>query len=146
MRLDDFHEQVSGVRGRLAGLGARIAGAGSDPLLQEALEELRTAFEELQVSDEELRQQNESLVAAQLLLEEEHARYAELFHSAPEAYLVSTPDGSVREANRAAAELLGVRPTALVGKPLAVFVAPAHLRPFREQVNRVASGGEAAEF
>jgi len=119
----------------------------ADPphLAQVALQELFTAMEELQVTEEELRQQNESLAAAQLLLEEENQRYVELFHAAPDAYLVTTADGTIREANDAAGALLGIAPPKLEGKPLALFVAPERTREFRERVYAMAGSAGRVE-
>src|SRR5687767_2891528 len=71
--------------------------------LAATLDELLTALEELQVTEEELRQQNEELAAAREAVERERQRYLELFEFAPDGYLVTDPDGTIREANRAAA-------------------------------------------
>src|SRR3954471_20431518 len=102
---------LSEARRRAAELRARVeaAGGGADALLVEALDELLAAVEELEVSEEELRAQNESLAASRMQVEAERQRYADLFHFAPDPYLVTTPDGTIRDANRAAALLFGVR-------------------------------------
>ncbi|MFL5539693.1 MAG: PAS domain-containing protein, partial [Longimicrobiaceae bacterium] len=143
-----FHSQVHDARGRAADLRRRseAAGRAADPMVRETLEELLVALEELEVSDEELHAQNESLAASQLMLEGERRRYADLFHFAPDPYLVTGPDGTVREANRAAAALLGVAERAFPGKPLSVFVARGEVRAFREQVNRAAHGHRVDGF
>jgi len=138
-----FQTRIDDARARATALGGVSAG---DPLLQRAMDELLSALEELEVSDEELRVQNESLAASQLMLDTERQRYADLFLLAPEPYLVTGPDGTIRESNRAAAELLGVMERGLAGKPLAVFVAGAGLRAFREQVNRAAGGARVNDF
>ncbi|HYH82771.1 MAG TPA: PAS domain S-box protein, partial [Longimicrobium sp.] len=142
-----FQSRISDARARAAELRERLSGdaAAGDPL-SNALEELTAALEELEVSDEELRAQNESLAASQLMLETERQRYADLFHLAPEPYLVTGPDGTIRESNRAASELLGVVERGLAGKPLAVFVAGGELRAFREKVNRAAAGARVNDF
>jgi PAS domain S-box-containing protein len=101
------------------------------------VEQLRIALEGLRVSEEELRAQNEELAEARHDLEMERARYQALFEFAPDAYLVTTPEGGIREANRAAAELLRVRHGYLVGKPIAVFFARDDRRLFREQLHRL---------
>ncbi|MFL5542442.1 MAG: ATP-binding protein [Longimicrobiaceae bacterium] len=121
----------------------RQGGGGEAGLVAE---ELYAAIEELQVSEEELRQQNETLAASELLLAEERERYAELFHLAPDPYLVTTLDGSVREANAAAAALLGLAASRLRGKPLAVFVAPDERRAFWARLGPLAAGGRAADW
>ncbi|HEX8432558.1 MAG TPA: PAS domain-containing protein, partial [Longimicrobium sp.] len=130
------HDRVEALRRE------RSKEAAPPPLAEDALQELFTAMEELQVTEEELRQQNESLAAAQLLLEEENQRYVDLFHVAPDAYLVTTADATIREANDAAGALLGVAPTRLRGKPLSLFVARECIRQFRERVNWLAASAE----
>jgi PAS domain-containing protein len=75
------------------------------------------------VTGRQLQAQTAELAATRDALEAERERYQDLFQSAPVAYLVTDPLGRVREANRAAAELLAVRPEFLPGKPLASFVA-----------------------
>ncbi|HEX2189240.1 MAG TPA: PAS domain-containing protein, partial [Longimicrobiaceae bacterium] len=139
--------QLAGARHRVEALRRRLAAPGEGgALAEEAIEELLTTLEELSVTEEELRSQNESLAAAQLLLEEEHQRYADLFHLAPDPYLVTTPEGTIREANAAAALLFEVGERALAGKPLAVFMARDGVRAFRERLNRVPAEGRAADW
>ena len=145
-----YHEQVQrhvdATRRRIDLLmRGNAAGDAGEPA-QRVAEELYAAIEELQVSQEELRQQNETLAASELLLQEERARYAELFYLAPEPYLVTTLDGAVREANHAASELLGVAPGRLRGKPLAVFVAPDARREFWLRLTQVADEGRADDW
>jgi PAS domain S-box-containing protein len=139
---DQVHRHVEATRRRLDGLLGGAAGEAGDPARRVA-EELYAAIEELQVSEEELRLQNESLAASELLLEEERARFAELFQLAPDPYLVTTLDGVVREANHAASELLGVDPARLRGKPLAVFVAPDGRREFFLRLSQLDDEGRA---
>lgn len=87
--------------------------------------ELGVATEELQVAIEELQQQNEELSAALELAAEERNRYDNLFQFAPQAYLVTSLEGKIQEANWMAAQLLGVPDRFLIGKPLFVFVDEA---------------------
>jgi PAS domain-containing protein len=82
----------------------------------EAERDLKMALEELDVMWEELQGQAD-------LLQRESRRYQEFFEFAPDAYLITDAGGSVREANRAATELLGIPRGTLVGRPLAHFVA-----------------------
>lgn len=83
---------------------------------EEAEREVQMALEELEVMWEELSGQAQ-------VLEREQERYVEFFEHAPDAYLVTDAGGSVREANRAAAELLGRDKRMLLGRPLADCVA-----------------------
>ena len=105
------------------------------------LAELHTTLEELRVTEEELRTQNDELQAARLLVEAERARYQALFEFAPDAYLVTTPHGAIREANRAAAELLNVKQEHLLGKPLVLYIARDCQRAFREQLLKLPTDG-----
>ena len=69
----------------------------------------------------------------------ERQRYSEFFEYAPDAYLFTDSGGTIREANRAAAELTGVALRALDGKPLASYV-PEDSRPdFRARVVRASA-------
>jgi PAS domain S-box-containing protein len=77
--------------------------------------------------------------AADARVEAERASYEELFELAPVGYAVTDLDGVVRAANRYAARLLATEPSALVGKPLALFVPLGARRAFREDLQRIAS-------
>ena len=91
-------------------------------MLNEALEELSSSLEELGVSEEELRQQNEELMASRQTQEAERKRYQDLFEFTPDGYLVTNPEGIIKEANRAASLQLGVRQDYFQGKPLRVYI------------------------
>ncbi len=58
------------------------------------------------------------------LLARDNERYARFFDFAPDAYLVTDAGGGIREANRSALELLGGEREAVLGRPLADFIAP----------------------
>lgn len=88
----------------------------SDSLDESSQREVEMALEELDVMWEELQGQ-----AA--LLERENARYAEFFEFAPDAYLITDPGGSIREANQAAAELFKAARADMVGQPVSHFIA-----------------------
>jgi PAS domain S-box-containing protein len=109
--------------------------------VEERTAELSQAYEELQVTEEEIRQQNEELRAARQDLEAERRRYQELFAFAPDGYVVTDGDGVIEEANRAASELLGVRPKFLVGKPLGLYIASDDRGTFYALINRAREGG-----
>ncbi|MDJ0615976.1 MAG: PAS domain S-box protein [Calothrix sp. MO_192.B10] len=94
-------------------------------LLTEALAQLSIALEELEVSAEELQEKNEELIATRQILQLERQRYQDLFDSAPDAYLVTDIEGVILDANETAAEILQVRPSYLLGKPLLVFLHEA---------------------
>ncbi len=73
----------------------------------------------------ELEMQNEELRRAQLELEDQRAKYFELFDLAPVGYLTISDTGMVRDANLTAARLLGVERQQLVEKPFSAFVPAA---------------------
>ncbi|HLP87513.1 MAG TPA: PAS domain S-box protein [Nostocaceae cyanobacterium] len=87
-------------------------------------QELQNTLEELQVIEEELRQQNEQLITAYEIADLERQRYRDLFEFAPDGYLVTNPAGIIQEANQAAACLLSMADKHIIGKPLALFIAP----------------------
>lgn len=60
-------------------------------------------------------------------LAREVERYAQVFEYLPDAYVVTDAAGSIREANRAALELLGRNRDGIVGCPLAGLPMPAGL-------------------
>jgi PAS domain S-box-containing protein len=92
----------------------------------EALQAAAVALSELEVASEEIEEQQRELAHTRRLLEEERTRYEEHFRAAPEAYLVTTPDALIQEANRAAVDLLGVERRYLLGKPMVVFIRRPH--------------------
>jgi len=89
---------------------------GSPAQMWQALHELRLRQIELEVQNEELRR-------AQMVTEAARARYRELYDLAPVGDLVVDDSGSIVEANRCAAALLGAaEQQALLGQPLAQFI------------------------
>jgi PAS domain S-box-containing protein len=92
--------------------------------------------EEAQASDRKAARR----LAAQL------QRYRELFEHAPAAYLVTDAAGTIREANRLAARLLGVTPRLLEGQPLLVFVAAEDRWALRDQLWLTSSRRERSEW
>ena len=111
-------------------------------LLPQALEELQTTVEELRVADEEMRVQNEALSLSGQRLEAERQRYQDLFEFAPDGYLVTTLDGVILEANRAASRLLGISPRFLKKRSLGTLIAGPSLAEFQPRLKAlIASGG-----
>jgi PAS domain S-box-containing protein len=144
-RIESFALKSRSLRERLV---ARTLDAGvpAEPPAAAAMDDLFATVEELSVAEEELRQQNEELIVRQEVIEEEHRRYQALFDLAPDAYLVTDARGVIREANRAAGALLGVRPCFLVGKPLAVFAGRADRRAIDAALGRLRDGALEAEW
>jgi PAS domain S-box-containing protein len=103
--------------------------------------ELEAGLEEIEALWEELRHQAEVMAG-------ERQRYSEFFDYAPDAYLITDPNGNIREANRAAAELLGVSARMLDGKPLASYVPEEARRDFRARLVRAGAqpDGEVSDW
>ena len=101
--------------------------------------EIEQLFREVLLHQIEIETQNEELISARAMIEAEHRRYQELFEQAPDAYLVTSLEGVIQEANHAALALFQLSHKELIGKPLAVFIAEAGRREFRAQVNRLAN-------
>lgn len=100
-------------------LRAKLQSAPADSV------ELRAALETIQALWEELQSQAEDL-------KDERERFAEFFEFAPEALLITEPGGEIREANRAARELLGAKEEELLeGASLVSFVREEARPDFR---------------
>lgn len=123
-------------------------GGENDKLLQMAIAEISTSLEELQVLAEELHQQNEELLATRQTVETERQRYQDLFHFAPEGYLVTDGMGLIQEANQAVPRLLKLRPKYLIGKPIGVFIAPDDRAKLSQALQQLRQGKKvtATEF
>jgi PAS domain S-box-containing protein len=98
----------------LASRAAETNKAATDP---HVLEALRIGVKTLDALWDELQGQSESLAR-------ERERYGEFFELSSDAYLVTGFSGTIREANRKAAELLGAPLAGVCDKPLAAFVPP----------------------
>jgi PAS domain S-box-containing protein len=135
MSTDNWHHQIEILHRQVEAVCAAALHPTHAPvLLQEALEVLQTSTEELRVAEEELQQQHEATAVALQATEAMHQRYQALFDFAPDGYLVTDGQGIIQEANRAAAVLFAVRQEYLMGKPLALFVAPEERPAFRTRL------------
>lgn len=105
----------------LAGpLSGRVAGPA--PI---AVAELQHALDELEAEHLERLQQLEDLGRLEARTRAERLRYADLFHVAPQPYLVTDRAGVIALANDRAGDLLGSPPAWLVGRVLADLADPA---------------------
>ncbi len=130
MNADDFVRRLEEMRRHVETIRA------SSGVPNRAVEELLGAVDELRVAEAELRRQNDALAVAHLAVEEERRRYQQLFHFAPDAYLLTDLHGIVREANGSAARLLGVEPRALSGRAIVSFVALEDRPRIRAELGR----------
>jgi PAS domain S-box-containing protein len=144
MTYDDLMQRIEAARRRLAIMENPIVPGGAN-LLPTLLEELSASLEELHVAAEELRQQQDELAATRQIAETERQRYQELFEFAPDGYLVTSPEGTIREANRGAALMFGLDQTFLVGKPLLLFVAANERRAFSAHLARLTTESRSGQ-
>ncbi|HKV12050.1 MAG TPA: PAS domain-containing protein, partial [Thermoanaerobaculia bacterium] len=112
---------------------------------EEALGALQDALQEVEAVEEALSRQNDDLIATREQLEIERHRYRDLFEQAPDGYLVTDVMGTIDEANRAASRLLNHSPTALRGKPLAVFLNLEQRADFRSLLRDLQPGAKRKE-
>ncbi len=133
MTIDEFTNQVLAARQRADMLLQQAR--GQETGLPEAYYQLEEALEELSVANEELRAQNAELLEARGQVEAERQRYQELFDFAPDGYIVTTPEGVILEANRAAARLLNTSQEALLHKPFTAFMPPTARQDFRGRLS-----------
>lgn len=87
-------------------------------------EAARRLLHELRVHQIELETQNEELRVARAALDASHARYVDLYDLAPVAYCTVSERNVVLRANHAAASLLGVPRSSLVGAAFTTFILP----------------------
>jgi PAS domain S-box-containing protein len=104
------------------------------------LMELQASLAELEVAYEELEQQNDELLSTREELELQRHRYLHLFDEAPFGYLVTDLNGTIEEANREAATLVGVPYQHLPGKPFNLFLHAKDRPGFRRLIPRVCAG------
>src|SRR5579859_129128 len=154
LKIDAFSARIAALRAltsQVATLSARVAAwsqaseatpsAGDHWLARQVARQ----EDELTAAHEELRAQHETLEQAHEILERALERYVDLFENAPEAYLTTDGRGFIREANQAAAEVLGAAGDLLAGKRLVEFVRLHGGRSLREELERVTSQDGPAE-
>lgn len=145
--IDKFVQQAQIINRRLIDL---YDSAGTVPFIQDVLAkafmELGYASEIVKLAIEALYQQNEALIETRHLVEVKHQRYQDLFDFAPDGYLVTDPQGLIREANFAAATLLNIQKHYLVGKPIISFVTLEERRHFRCFLTELSKYEQKAEL
>ena len=113
--------KLDGLRARAEGSLRRNRKGAAPPPGNDA----RRTLHELQVHEIELQMQNEELRRTQQELEEACERYAHLYDFAPCAYLTLGANGEIREANLAAAHLLGLERKNLIRQKFSRFIQEA---------------------
>ncbi len=101
MNVETFSELVKGLHSRVSQMFGHTDNPSSlaPQLASSVFKEMGVALEELQVAAEELRQQNEALAEALSVVALERKRYQDLFQFASQAYLVTSLEGTIKEAN-----------------------------------------------
>jgi len=117
------------------GPGRPQAGTGAGKTPDE-----RGLIEELRIHHIELELQNQSLRATRLQLEASLKRYAALYDFAPIALLTLSDNGTIRDANQSAVDLLGQPLSALRGRRLGLFVSDATRAAFNDLLTRALLG------
>jgi PAS domain S-box-containing protein len=139
MHKSSVPEQIAAMRRRITTLYRNASTAPQEQeLLPIAFEELQNAMEELQAMQEELNQQHEHLLTTREHAAIEFQFYKDLFVEAPVPYLITSPNGVIRYANRMAAELFSSAEKFMVGRSLMLFVPDGERRLFRERMAQVA--------
>ena len=100
------------------------------------IEQLREAAERVKQMERQLKESRSAMADAGEL-ETVATHYRDLFEGAPEAYLVTDPETTIKEANRAAGDLLGTPPLRLIGLELTGFVDEANRRVLRGKISNV---------
>ena len=148
MELNYFGQQIQDMSLRIAQLQERASKSLSQQqhleIAATAFQELSNALEEMQVVNEELNSskealscQNQKLSAAYEALRAERQRYHDLFEFVSDGYLVTDINGTIQEANHAAASLLNVSPPILVGKPIIIYFAEKARENFHAQLTEL---------
>jgi PAS domain S-box-containing protein len=146
MSLDALELQLAAAMQRFNALRRR-AESPKEPgtLLMRTLSELSTALEEVRVAQEQLLESRTRMEQLQEELRQQASRYWQLFDEIPQPYVVTRPDSTIIEVNKAASALFNVSQRFLVGKTLSVFVCEDRTA-FLAASARVASEGGSTEI
>jgi serine phosphatase RsbU (regulator of sigma subunit)/PAS domain-containing protein len=135
--LADFSDRVTALR---------TVRESSPDIVDALLVELELAEEELRVCREELTQQSQEISARSEVTDRERGLLRVVFGELPVPVFLLDHSGSVRRANRAAAELLGTSSAYVAGKPFPVFVDLTARAAFRSRLSAVLRSGGTTSF
>ena len=107
------------------------------------VEGLRNALEELRVAGEQLQRLDEELASARLAAKMQRQHWQGLLNFIPDGYLLTGLDGTIREANSAAATLFNLSHGQLLGRSLTAFVATEDRDEFRARLTRLSETAPA---
>ena len=146
MTIDALELQLASAAQRFQALQRRAATAREPvALLTRTLAELSTALEEMRVAQEQLIESRTRAERLQEELRQQNERYWQLFDELPQPYVVTRPDSTILEVNRAAAALFNVSQRFLVGKTLSVFVCEDR-SGFLTRIGNASAQGNPMEF
>lgn len=146
MRTESLQVQLKTALQRLAVLQRRARHLSpAAPPLQGTLDELEHAVERLEGIQQELTRYREEFGSLRDRLEGERRRYWEFLDAAKDAYLVTSADADILDANRAAADLFNISQRFLVGKNFSVFVCTDRAGVM-SKARRLAEQGGYAEW
>lgn len=139
-KIQAFSRRIEVLHGRLGQLYETVSQSSTIPIeiFPSACKELGVAAEALQLANEELQRQNQQIVEMLEAASTQRNYYQSLLNYIPEAYIVTTMDGRIREANLATARLFRISESALVGKSLLQFIPPAQRASFQAEIARLA--------
>ncbi len=149
MSADEWGQKVKEWGWQVAKLQQRavkLPRAQQHEALPEPYQEICNALAELERDREDLIQQHEAWVeqaeeweGVRATAQVERRRYEELLEWLPYGYLLTDAIGTIREANRAAAQMLGVPAQFMAGKRLSIFIDPEEIQNFNCQFNQLES-------
>jgi PAS domain S-box-containing protein len=145
--VDALELQLAAALQRYHTLQRRVEQQMKDPgsVAARTLAELGTALEELRVAQEQIVENRRRMEELQVELAGQCAKYWELFDEMPDPYIVTRPDTTIVEVNRAAAELFNVSQRFLAGKTLSVFICEDRGR-FLDESTRIAREKSTTEL
>ena len=108
--------------------------------------EAQQSLYQLRVHQIELEMQNEELRRTQLELDNQRARYFDLYDLAPVGYCTVSASGLILEANLTAANLLGVPRNALVSQPLSRFIEKTGQDTYYRARKQLLEDGQAQSY
>lgn len=118
----EVHAQVENLRRWLRTYAQAEQSGHAAPLTEPVLAHLEETIEALRVSDDDLRLHLDTMRRNAARMEQERARYRELLDLSPDAYLLTDLEGTIVDANAAAAELLGIERADLTRRPFSAWV------------------------
>lgn len=141
-----FRQRVAILRERVRQLFSRAQSGSSQELLDSACDELQRALDALQIAEDAMLAHDQQRQLANEALASERRSYVDLFEQAPVAYVVTSVEGTIRQANAPAAELLQTEGRQLIGRSLALFVPDGSRRDFRSRLPLIAQSSGPVEW